>query len=115
MGYEHQTCSKDFSKVSTTLQHLKCWVVTTSGIAGLQGNSIKYHTLDKYGTQILLVGSPNLASSPGHFQVFFNDLGIRLATFNLLHEVHHSGGLYDPSQAADSTFLVVSTISEVFC
>ena len=39
--YEHQTCTKDFSKDSITLQYLKCWIVTTSGIAGLQGNSIK--------------------------------------------------------------------------
>ena len=38
--YEHQTCTKDFSK------DLKCWVVTTFGIAGLQGNSIKNHTLN---------------------------------------------------------------------
>ena len=57
--YEHQTCTKDFSKDSTTLQYLKCWVVTTSGIAGLQENSIKNNTLNWDGTQILLMYSFN--------------------------------------------------------
>ena len=70
VSYEDQTCTKDFSKVSTTLQYAKCWVVTTSGIAGLQGNSIKYHTLDEDGTQKVLVGC-----------------------FNLLHDAHHSWGI----------------------
>ena len=52
---------------------LKCLVVTTSGIAGFQGISIKYHTLDKDDTQIHPVGS-----------------------FILLHEVHYSGGFNAP-------------------
>ena len=57
MSYGHQTCTNVFSKVRTTLQYPKCWVVTTSGIAGFQGNSIKYHILDKDGTQTLLLDS----------------------------------------------------------
>ena len=56
-------------KVSTTLLYPQCWVVTTSSIAGLQGNSIKYHELDKDGTQKVLAGC-----------------------FNLLHDAHHSWG-----------------------
>ena len=51
--YVHHAYTKDFRKVSTTLHYPKCWVVTTSGIAGLQGNSIRYHTLDN-GTQKVL-------------------------------------------------------------
>ena len=55
MCYKHQTCTTGFSKDnSTTLQYPKCWVVTTSGIAGLQGNSIKFNTT-YCGTQILLL------------------------------------------------------------
>ena len=83
MSYECKTCTKDISIVSTTLQYLKCWVVTTYGIAGFQGNSMNYHTLDKDGIQTLLVGS-----------------------FNLLHEVHYSGGFNSPrpglTRGADS-------------
>ena len=70
---QHETCTKDFRKVSATLQCPKCLVVTTFGIAGLQENSIKYHTLDKDGTQKVLVGC-----------------------FNLLHDAHHSWGFYGP-------------------
>ena len=67
----HQTCTKDFRKVSTTLQYPKYWTVTTSGIAGLWCNSIKYHTLDRDGTQKVVVGC-----------------------FNLLHDAHHSWEFY---------------------
>ena len=90
MCYEHQTCTDDFSKDSTTMQYLKCWVVTTSGISG---NSIKYHTLNYYGTQILLMDN-----------------------FNLLYGAHPPGGfmLLGVTQGVDFNFLVVSTISEVF-
>ena len=60
-------------KSVTTLQYPKCWVIyrliAISGIAGFQENSIKYHILDKDGTQTLLLDS-----------------------FKLLHEVHNSGG-----------------------
>jgi hypothetical protein len=51
------TLLNDFSKDSTTM---KFWVVTTSSIAGLQGMSIKYHTLNYYGTQTLLMDNFNL-------------------------------------------------------
>jgi hypothetical protein len=71
MCYEHQTCTNDFSKDSTTMQYPKCWVLTTSGIAGLQGNSINYQPLNYYGTQILLMDD-----------------------FNLLHGAHSSRGFY---------------------
>ena len=58
---------------STTLQYPKCWVVTTSGIVWLQGNSMKYHTLDKDGTQKVLVCCSILCSmmltTPGGFMV----------------------------------------------
>ena len=46
MSYEHQACTKDLRKVSNTFQCPKCWIVTTSSIAGLWGNSIKYNILD---------------------------------------------------------------------
>ena len=59
--------------ISVRFNSSKCLVVTTSSIAGLQGNSIKYHTLDKDGTQKVLVGN---------------------GCFNLLHDAHHSWGFY---------------------
>ena len=93
MSYEHQTCTKGIHKVSSTLQYLKCGVIITSSIAGLQGNSIKYHTLGKDGTQILLVDS-----------------------FNLLHKVQFFVGLMllGVTRGAYFNFLVVSTISKEF-
>ena len=51
---------KTFQQVNITLQYLKCWVVTTSVIAGLQGN------YQKDGMQILLVGSFSLLYKAHH-------------------------------------------------
>ena len=58
-------------EISTTLQYPKCKVVTTSGIEGLQGNSIKYHTLDKGGTQkyVLVAICSMMLTTPGDFMV----------------------------------------------
>ena len=64
LSYGHITCTDVFSEV-----HIY-YIVTTSGIAGFQGNS---NILDKDGTQKLLLDS-----------------------FKLLHEVHNSGGFYGP-------------------
>ena len=52
MCCEHHICTTSFSKYSTTLQYPKCWIVTTSCIAGLQENSIniQMHRLNYWGT-----------------------------------------------------------------
>ncbi len=73
--------------------HYSIWVVTTSGIAGFQGISIKYHTLDKDGTQIHIL-PVQVVVCPMRFTT--------LVDLMLL-------GALIPN------FLVVSTISETFC
>ena len=70
MCYGHQTCTKDFNNVHYVAV-TQSWVVTTSGIAGFQGDSIHYLNTVDY-EQVLLMGS-----------------------FKLLQEAHHSSGLYD--------------------
>ena len=74
MCYEHQTCTTGFSKDSTTLQYPKCWVVTPSGIPGLQENSIKY-ILNYCGTQILLMDNFNLLHAAHFSRAFYASRG----------------------------------------
>ena len=86
MCYEHLTCTTDFSKDSTTL---KCWVITTSDIAGLPGNSIKYHTLNYNGTQILIVDNFNLLHGAHASRRFYASRGNSRCCFKCFSSFNH--------------------------
>ena len=68
MCYEHQTCTTGFIKDSTTLQYPKGWVVTTFGIAGLQGNSINT-TYSTMAHKWITLTCSMLLISPEHFML----------------------------------------------